>query len=233
MKQLAILLGAFLMLVFPLISQAHGELGDGDEHHMGEMVSGMMGDDSDGQAEEKASEPCVIGSVIKCGDHGEGSSQTLDAVENDLLVGFNVYSVDQLDCDEIVDHDFEHVGEALMSYMHPDDEEHEQIDVMMGGEGSESLESMHVFMGKRYLGCTEGSYGPMMMNFDGSSDFGGGMMGMMAMPFQMMSGNFHPLNFTSMMGGGYFVYGLFQLVVWILAILGIAWIVQSLSSKNK
>jgi hypothetical protein len=119
-----------------------------------------------------------------------------------------------------------------MQYMHPDEDEHRRIDELMGGEESESLHTMHVFMGKRYLGCDENAYGPMMMNFGGNTD-SGGMVGMMGAPFQMMTGSFNPFNYASTMPSTYFGYGLFQVITWILAILGIVWLVEKLISKKK
>ncbi len=165
-------------------------------------------------------EPCEIGSVIKCGGHGnDGHSQSIDEVINDLLVGFDVETVKDLNCEDIVNHDFEHVGEAFMSYMHPNEDEHHRIDDLFGGEGSESLDKMHEFMGRRYLGCEEGTFGPMMMNF--GNDFrGGGMMG------------------NQLFGvGGWMMGGsniwMFQGVIWVLAVLGVIWIIQALNGKRR
>lgn len=166
-------------------------------------------------------EPCEIGSVIKCGGHGnDGHSQSIDAVINDLLIGFDVESVKDLRCEDIVSHDFEHVGEAFMSYMHPDEEEHHRIDDLFGGEGSESLDKMHEFMGRRYLGCEEGAFGPMMMNFGNDFRHGGGMMG------NQLFGD------GGRMMGGSSIW-IFQGVIWVLAILGVVWIIQAISGKKK
>ena len=216
MKKIIIFIVSTVLLVSPVYVFAHGDEGEGEEHHLDEMMEYI--------------EPCELGSVIKCGDHGdEGHSQTLEQVVNDLLVGFNVDSVAKLDCDKIVDHDFGHLGEALMSYMHPNEEEHEAIDAMMGGEGSESLDSMHEFMGKRYLGCNEGSFGPMMM---GGGMMNAGMMGSGGMGIMggqssgfggMMSSSF------GLMGG----FGIFQLIIWLLAAAGLGWIVKLLIDNSK
>lgn len=114
--------------------------------------------------ENKIIEPCEEGSVILCGDHGVGNSQTIDEVLNDLLVGFDVERPQDLDCSEIVDHDFSHMGEAIMLYMHPDkDRLHSVIDAL-GGEGSDSLTTTRAEIGKRYLGCEDAKYGPLMMH---------------------------------------------------------------------
>lgn len=76
----------------------------------------------------------------------------------------------EIDCDELSDEQLESIGNYYMEQMHPG-EDHEMMDQMMGGEGSESLKQMHINMA-RMMYCGEG-----------------GMMGMMPMMMNMMGGN--------------------------------------------
>lgn len=83
-------------------------------------------------------------------EHGE----TLDKIIPELLLKYNVNDIKNLNCDEVSDEDMEALGEAVMSERHPDSNVHEQMDEMMGGEGSESLKAAHINMARGYLGCT-------------------------------------------------------------------------------
>jgi uncharacterized protein YpmB len=86
-----------------------------------------------------------------------------------------VTSYEQIDCSKVTDKQFEELGDAYMSIMWPNKKQHEFMDRMMGGEGSESLALMHRNMGAHYLGCFGYSpgYGGMM----GGGMMGSGMMG--------------------------------------------------------
>ncbi|NOZ81352.1 MAG: hypothetical protein GXP63_06805 [DPANN group archaeon] len=83
-------------------------------------------------------------------------------------------------CDSLSDDQFELVGEYYMEQMHPG-EAHEQMDAMMGGEGSASLRSMHIRMAKvLYCGESGGMGSDMMGMMGGMMNDGmmkGGMMG--------------------------------------------------------
>jgi len=111
--------------------------------------------------------------ILNESSHGE----SLDKVLEELLSTYKVNTVQELNCDEISDVDFEKVGEAWMSSIHPDLEVHARMDEMMGGEGSESLRGAHIGMGENYLGCA------------GDSNFGGMMGGFGMMPMMWMMGS--------------------------------------------
>jgi len=72
--------------------------------------------------------------------------------------------------DKVSDDLLEQLGEAVMSSAHLDLREHEWMDNMMGGEGSESLRSAHYLMGYNYLtGKDDGDgwFMPMMGAYGG------------------------------------------------------------------
>ena len=98
--------------------------------------------------------------------HGRSIEDVLSEIRTELGLGKN----QSIDPDRVSDKLLEELGEAVMSYMVPNERQHEWMDNMMGGEGSESLANMHRIMGYRYLqngGIGNLGFGPMMM--------GGGM----------------------------------------------------------
>lgn len=96
----------------------------------------------------------LVFSIIVVSAHsGENGNVQVDDVVKEILQKQNIKDIKDLDCNKVSDEDFERLGEAVMSYMHPDEKEHSAMDEMMGGEGSESLRQAHIAMGKRFLGC--------------------------------------------------------------------------------
>lgn len=100
---------------------------------------------------------------------GETHDKTFETVLQEVFKKYDADTIQDLDCRAITDQDFELIGDAWMEKIHPG-EAHKQMDQMMGGEGSESLEKMHFAMGSNYLGCSD--YAEMI----GSSSMMGGMM---------------------------------------------------------
>jgi len=80
--------------------------------------------------------------------------EDLDVVISGLVEKYDVESVDDLDCELVSDEDMVRLGDAVMERMHPG-ERHEEMDRMMGGEESEGWWSIHLQMGRNYLGCDD------------------------------------------------------------------------------
>ena len=118
-------------------------------------------------------------------EEGHEEHESLEDVLAALLLKYNAETIQDLSCDELSSEDFERLGDGVMEDTHPG-EAHERMDAMMGGEESESLEEMHIQMGKGYLRCgssyvgsgMSGDRGSMMgignymMSWDGYGSFG-------------------------------------------------------------
>lgn len=116
-------------------------------------------------------------------------------------------------CSQLTSGQLEEIGDYYMELMHPG-KEHEMMDQMMGGEGSESLEQAHINIARR-LYCNE-------------STIFGGMMGSGMMGYGMMDG--------SMMGGSWGITAVLGLVFWILLIvlivLAIIWLYKKITGRE-
>lgn len=159
----------------------------------------------------------------------QASTQEVSALVGSILNAQNATSLKQLDCQKTTEDQFETLGDAYMGQIIGDDDQHELMDKMMGGEGSDSLRVAHINMGKSYLGCwgsaqTEPVYMPMMGGW-GSTVY---------------QNRYAPFALTSMMGGGYPVmgwhsYGGFSLItmglVWTVLILGIIALIRWMRKK--
>jgi hypothetical protein len=104
-------------------------------------------------------------------------TESVETVLQELLTKQQVDTIQKLDCEKVNDDDLERLGDAIMEQQHPG-QAHEIMDQMMGGEGSESLQQIHIAMGSNYLGCGEGSGfgtggGRGMMGFGSMMGYGG------------------------------------------------------------
>lgn len=106
--------------------------------------------------------------VLAVSDSGR---QSVEEVVAAIRQAQNASDSATIDCDRVANERWEELGEAIMAVMHPDPRQHELMDQMMGGEGSESLTAAHIAMGQRYLGCADYNFNMM------SGMMGGGMMG--------------------------------------------------------
>ena len=71
---------------------------------------------------------------------GQTHESTLNKAK--LIIDSNV------PCENLTREDLEIIGDYYMEQMHPG-EQHEMMDAMMGGEGSESLKNAHIAMAER------------------------------------------------------------------------------------
>ncbi len=155
----------------------------------------------------------------------------ISAALQDIYKNQNVSSQSQLDCAKVGDVQFEKLGDAYMEAVHPG-QAHTYMEQMMGGEGSATLKTAHVNMGRAYLGCWSnynatpltmpmmGGAGMMFVPSNNAGQQGWGMMGRgFGSGWNMM--------------GGYSWFGLITMVlVWALLLLGIVALVKWLG-KNK
>ena len=146
------------------------------------------------------------------------ASAGVQSVLDEIYQSQNTDAQQGIDCASVSDDQFERLGDAYMETIHPG-QEHEYMDRMMGGEGSESLRQAHIAMGNAYLDCGSG-YGdtrtmPMM--------YGNGMGGGYGMYYggPMMGG----------FGFGYGWLGTLTDVVWLIA--GVLLIVVLSRKLNK
>jgi uncharacterized membrane protein len=77
--------------------------------------------------------------------------RSVQQIVTDIEREQGVASIEAIDPNRVSDAELEALGEALMSVMVPNERQHEYMDRMMGGEGSESLDAMHRSMGYSYL----------------------------------------------------------------------------------
>ncbi|MFH1391882.1 MAG: hypothetical protein ABIH20_06225 [Candidatus Diapherotrites archaeon] len=93
-------------------------------------------------------------------------------------------------CESLSQEQLASVGDYYMEQIHPG-EQHESMDAMMGGEGSESLKQMHIAMTYRFYcsGLSDEAnqyYGMMGSGYSNYGMMGSGMMG------GMMDGTYGP-----------------------------------------
>lgn len=165
--------------------------------------------------------------------HCAEDSCSVDNVVAEIMLSQSVSDKKDIDCQKVTDEQFEELGDAAMDELHPGGREHELMDRMMGGEGSETLKAMHILMGENYLGCFNknsqgfGTMGYMMNN----------MMGGLSNPFSLNNNN---MMYNNIMGNfgifGWFGW-IFMILFWVLILLGfialIKWLVDQLKGNDK
>jgi len=107
-------------------------------------------------------------------DREDEHEQPLEFILEEIRAKQGLGPDEAIDPRKVSNKELEELGEAVMSVMIPDAQQHELMDQMMGGEGSRSLARMHRRMGYNYL--AGGGFGMHGM-FGGRRGFRGGMMG--------------------------------------------------------
>lgn len=113
--------------------------------------------------------------VLPFAAYAQSGSDSVENILQEIRTSQNVSSNSAINCEKVSNGQMERLGDAVMGVMHPDENQHELMDQMMGGEGSESLKAAHIMMGKQYLGCVSGVSGGGMMGMGNMMVYGGMM----------------------------------------------------------
>ena len=81
----------------------------------------------------------------------EGHDRVSNVIINEIKQQQNVESISQINTTKISPLLLEELGDAVMGLMISDEQQHEWMDEMMGGEGSEQLASTHRWIAYNYL----------------------------------------------------------------------------------
>lgn len=104
-----------------------------------------------------------LGGFFALADSDDQHGRELEVVLQEIREQQRLGPEDAINPRKVSDEDLEEVGEAVMSIMHPDPQQHQIMDDMMGGEGSRRLARIHRRMGYNYLaGRGYGMMGGMM-----------------------------------------------------------------------
>jgi len=156
-------------------------------------------------------------------------SQEMQDVLLSISTSQNVTNAGEVDCSKVTDDQFDKLGDTYMGTMLPNEQQHEAMDDMMGGEGSASLEQAHITMGRSYLGCwSDYNSGPVYMPMMGG-------IGMMGAGEYGQDNGITRFNHNSMMdyGFGGFGGGLFMILFWVLVIAGIVALIKYFMGSNQ
>ena len=94
-------------------------------------------------------------------DEGAAHSLSIEEAETQIRQELGLSQNDPINPDAVPPALLEQLGDAVMGEMAVSEAQHQWMDTMMGGDGSESLASSHQWMGYRYLtGGYGGSFGP-------------------------------------------------------------------------
>lgn len=197
--RLMLVIGAFL--IFGLVSFAFAQM-MGSKHAQtattkdsGTMHSGMMGQGMMG------------GGMMGGGTMGMGSdsgtaaqSEAIKKILSEMRQSQNLGPSETIDLSKVTKAQLEKLGDAWMDIMIPNQRQHEMMDQMMGGEGSESLANAHRAMGSCYLSFLQNGTpsnmmmsGMMRMGTTGMTSNTNNMMDSMSENYSAMSTSFDNL----------------------------------------
>ena len=171
---------------------------------------------------------------------GDNHNKSLAVVLQEIRELHGVENNSDIDCEQLSDSQLEEIGEGVMSTMHPDPDQHEFMDRMMGGEGSASLEATHIMMGSGYLGCSGFAAGMMGggmgmmgggMGMTGGGMMGSGTIGQGMMGPGMMDNNSWLSPFFGIWGSSW--YWILRVIFWLVVIVGIVFLVKNLMRKER
>ena len=94
-----------------------------------------------------------VGAAVLKADTGneDQHGKPLEVILQEIREKYDLGPDEAINPRKINNEDLEELGEAVMSTMFPDPEEHKDMDEMMGGEGSRRLAWMHRRIGGNYL----------------------------------------------------------------------------------
>jgi uncharacterized membrane protein len=107
----------------------------------------------------------IVGTTLWAQEEGHGRASSV--IINEIKQNQNVESISQINPAKISPLLLEELGDAVMGLMIGDEQQHEWMDEMMGGEGSEQLASTHRWIAYNYLenNGNLGSWGPGMRGY--------------------------------------------------------------------
>jgi len=126
----------------------------------------------------------IVGATLWAQEEGHGRAASV--IIDEIKQNQGVASLSLIDADQVNPALLEELGDAVMGLMIGDERQHQWMDEMLGGEGSEQLASTHRWIGYNYLrnNGNLSTWGPHMMGNRNlnwpNRDWGyssGGMMG--------------------------------------------------------
>ncbi|HCM25822.1 MAG: hypothetical protein A2Z99_13355 [Treponema sp. GWB1_62_6] len=128
----------------------------------------------------------IVGIAAACAQTPgfQGSSPEVEGYLNRIRSEQSLGGDDRINPDKVSKPLLAELGDAVMDLMFSTKAQHEFMDIMMGGEGSESLDSIHRWIAYRFLagGYSPRGYGMMGMMGPGMMGMWGGSWGMMGNP---------------------------------------------------